>query len=266
MNPWQLAQQLKFELGAAVWPSGRGEVVFGPKSVFVYTGGQPDDNIHPPRFPFALVTIGSGTPDDDDPDLLLQSFTVIVAVEVAGDPLGENAVIGGARADYGSSTGAGVAEVATIVRATVGDLTTYDGAATIVSGSGTGGGGSIGTGKQLAFDEFTMQAVCTDQLAFSSPEQLKLAGTTWSWRGEWCSARFDFVQFRLGFVTSSTPDPTLTQADMESFIYGGPDQEVAVAPVAGRVYYLFAIYNGHGTTGGAGTDSSAATVGSYLIV
>jgi hypothetical protein len=266
VNPWQLAQQIKFELGKAVWPTGLGKVVFGTRSVFVYTGGQPDENIHPPRFPFALVTLGTGSPDDDDPDLLVQNFTIIVAVEVAGDTLGEHAVIGGARADYGTSTGAGVAEIATVVRATVGNLSAYDGASTIVSGSGVGGGGSLGTGKQLAFDEFTLEAVCTDQLAFRAPEQFKLVGDTWSWRGEWCSARFDFVQFRVGFVTSQNPQSTYTQADMEGFIYTGTGLEVAVPPVIGRVYYLFAVYNGHGTTSGAITDSSAAETGSYLVV
>lgn len=263
MNPWQLAQQLKHELGEATWPEGLGEVVFGPASVIVHAGGPIDESAHPPRFPFVLITIGSGVPDGDDPELLEQSFELVVAAEVAGDDLGELAVIGGSRRDYGTSTGAGVAEVAARVRATVGSLTAYDGAAIIVSASGTGGGGSIGQGKHLAFDGFDVRALCTDSPSYRAPEQFKVVGDTWSWAGEWCARRFDFSFFRIGYVSGSTPSLDVTLADLDAVIYDGEGQQVSYPPVAGRVYYLFAVYDSHG---GSRVTGSSIAVGSYLAI
>ena len=66
ITPWQMAQQIKHELAQVAWPGGARDVVFGSRGVFVYAGAPPSDEEHPPGFPFALVTIGGGSPDDDD--------------------------------------------------------------------------------------------------------------------------------------------------------------------------------------------------------
>lgn len=262
MNPWQLAQQIKHELEQVTWPHGSGDVVFGTRGVFVYAGAQPSEEQHPPGFPFALVTIGGGSPDADEPGLIEQQFSVVVAVEVAGDPMGEFAVIGSSRTDYGKSAGAGVAEVSERVRSVIEDLTAYDGAAVVVSGAGTGATQTMGKGRQIALEEFTVTALCTSAPRYTAPQELRLAGDTFSWVGDWCSPRFDFVQFRLGWVAGT--EPVTTVADLDAILYSGPEIEFAVAPAAGRVYQVFADYNGHGGT--VPTGSSSNELGSYLIV
>lgn len=260
MNPWQLAQQIKHELAQVAWPGGARDVVFGSRGVFVYAGAPPTDEEHPPGFPFALVTIGAGTPDADDPDLIEQTFSIVSAVEVAGDPLGENAVIGGSRTDYGRSAGAGVAEVAERVRSAVQSLTAYDGAAVVVSGSGTGAPTVMGRGRQLALDEFTVSALCTSAPRYFAPQELTLRGEVWSWSGAWATPRFDFVRFTLGYT--SNDEPVATPNELDVVIYNGTNTEYAEPAIPGRIYQIFADYNGHGGT--VPSDSSTPELGSYL--
>lgn len=262
MNPWQLAQQIKHELEQVAWTRGAKAVVFGTRGVFVYAGAQPTEDQHPPGFPFALVTIGSGAPDDDEPGLMLQTFSVVAAQEVAGDPMGEHAVIGSSRANYGKSAGAGIAEISERVRSAIQKLTAYDGAAVVVSGSGTGATQTLGKGRQVALEEFSVSALCTSAPRFTAPQELRLQGDTFSWVGEWCSPRFDFLQFTLGFVDGTTP--VATAAELDSVIYEGPEIEYSATPIAGRVYQVFADYNGHG--GSTPIDSSTSELGSYIIV
>lgn len=260
MNSWQMAQQIKHELASVTWPAGTQDLVFGSRGVMAFAGAL-NENQHPPGFPFALVTIGGGAPDADDPDIIDQQFAVVVAVQVAGDPMGEHAVIGSSRPFNGRSSGAGIVEVGERVRYATERLTAYDGGAIVVSGAGVGAPNTLGAGKQIAFEEFTIAALCTSRPRFTAPQQLKLAGDTWSWFGDHCSRRFDFQSFVLGYIDGSTPATSL--ADI-TVVYTGTDAETAVGGVAGRVYHLFAQYNGHGGT--AITDASTVEVGSYIVL
>jgi hypothetical protein len=255
-----MLQQLKQELQAVRWPAGTQDLVFGDRGVMAFAGSLSEEQ-HPPGFPFALVTLGSGEPDPDDPDSIQQQFTVIAAVQVAGDPMGEFAVIGSSRPLNGRSAGAGIAEVGERVRAATERLTAYDGGAIVVSGSGVSAPNTLGKGKQVAFEEFTVSALCTSRPRFTSPQQLRLVGDTWSWFGDHCTRRFDFQSYVLGYVTGSTPATSL--ADI-TVVYTGTDIETAVGGVPGRVYHIFAQYNGHGGT--AITDASTPDVGSYLVL
>lgn len=260
MNPWQLAQQLKHELATVRWEAGSADVVFGAQSVFVYAGAVSDEEL-PPGFPFALVTIDSGTPDVDDPELLLQTFSIAVAVEVAGDPLGEFAVIGGARADLGSSAGAGIAEVSERVRFALQRLTGADGASLVVSGSGIGAPRTVGDGRHLALEEYRVTALCTSQPVYTAPQQLRVAGNIWTWKAPQATPRFDFLRFRLGFVDGSAP--VSTPAELDSVLYTGTGLEAAVPTEAGRVYQIFADYDPRGT-GSDGYSSEGTTAGAFV--
>lgn len=264
MNPWQFAQQIRHELRNVQWQLGSKEVVFGDRGAFVF-GGAPVEAAHPMQFPFALVTIDGGVPDEDDPDLIMQQFSVAVAARVMGDKLGEGAVIGRNRPgeDYGKSAGAGCAELAERARAAVQRMTAFSGGAIVVSASGTETPGPLAQLRHVAVESFTVTAMCTSQPRQIAPQQLRLAGDTWRWEGSYCTDRFDFVEFELAFVEGSTP--AASYAEMEGSVYTGTDEETAVGGVAGRVYHLFARYNGHG---GSSTlaETSPVEVGSYIIV
>jgi hypothetical protein len=255
-----MAQQIKAELQAVAWLDGSAEVVFGARSVFVFAGAPPNEDAIPPGFPFALVTIDSGAMDEDAPELIDQSFSIITAAEVAGDPLGEFAVIGSSRADLGKSAGAGVAEVAERVRAAVQDLTGADGAKVLLSASATGAPVSLGRGKHLAFDELTLTAVCTSQPHYAAPQQLAKASDVWTWVGPHCSDRFDFLQYRLGYVAGSTP---ASDPGSATIVYTGSAATTTHTPVAGRAYSIWADYDPRGT-GSVAHSSDGSLVGAYL--
>ena len=107
-----------------------------------------------------------------------------------------------------------------------------------------------------------MQALCTSAPYYAAPEQFKLTGDTWTWEADWITPRFDFKQFRVGYVTTNTPAESAD--DLEGVIYTGTDTEAAVTPVAGRFYHVFADYDSHGGTGVA--RSSDPVVGSYVAL
>ena len=259
MNAWQMVQQIKHELQLVTWQKGSQGLVFGT-AVYAYAGAPSADD-RPPGFPFALAAIGAGTPDADDPDLIEQQFSVATAVETAGDPLGEFAVIGSSRADMGKSAGAGSAEVAERVRSALQALTTYDGASIIVSGSGVSGAQQIGDGRAIAFDEFTVTALCTSAPHYTAPQRLEVAGEVWSWGGARCSNRYDFVDFTLGYKNGS--DLATGIGDLDGIIYQGTNLETAVPPVSGRVYHIFARYS---SRSGSIEGESEIERGSYLVL
>lgn len=259
MNPWQLTQQLQHLLETVKWTSGTKQVVFGTTGVHVYAGTPPTDEEYPPAFPFCLVTLDSSTPDIDSPDLVDQQLTVVVAVKSSGDALGEHAIIGGPRSNLGSSQGAGLAEVAERVTAAIGDLTGYDGAATIVSSTNASAPQPLGRGKHVAFQQITVTAMCTSEPVFTAPQQIKLTGSDWTWEGNNCQQRYDFLQYRFGYVTGSTavdlPD------DLTSVLYTGTTPTFTHTATEGRVYQVFADYSPRST--GTVAYTSTGQLGSY---
>ncbi len=138
MNPWQLAQQIRHKLQAVTWPGVGGAVVFGDRGVRVCAGTPTDENV-PPGFPWAMVLIGGAASDEDQPDLLLQDFTVAVAVNVGGDRYGEHALLGGSPASMLESGGRGLGEVMERARYAIQALSGADGVRIVVSATNTTG-------------------------------------------------------------------------------------------------------------------------------
>lgn len=259
MNPWQLAQQIKHELASLRWLQGSADLVFGPRSVFVFAGVPPSDEVLPAGFPFALVSLDDATADEDHPDLLMQSVTVVSVVEAYGDELGEFAVIGGARPDLGKSAGAGVAEVSERVRSALQHITSYDGASIQVSAQGMGAPQPLGEGRHLAYDQMTLQALCTSQPMWTAPQQVTYANGVFRWSGDQCANRFDFVGYRLGYQTGSTPTGTWTAVgDVVTY------EEIAHTPQTQRVYSVRAQYDPRGT--GSATEQSDPDVRGAFVV
>lgn len=261
MNPGQMALQLRHLLRAVAWPTGDADPVFGQRGVAVFAG-TPSEEQMPPAFPWCMVILGQGSHDTDDPDLIEQSYTILVAADVTGDPLGEFAVIGGASRNLGRSVGRGVLELAERARSAVERLTGVDGAPIQVSASSTASPVALGRGRHLAMHEFTVTALVTSALDYSAPQFIAHSDTTnaWTWDGEHCSNRFDFMQYRLvrkdGDSPSSTPEDGTT-------LYTGTAAEYVGALQPGNTYTAFADYDGRGR--GSVEGSSQPEVGSYLV-
>lgn len=199
MNSWQTAMQIRHLLRTVEWADGSTGVVFGDRGAYVYAGS-PQAARHPPTFPFAQVMIEGGTADPDHPQFIEQTFSVVVAVNVKGDNLGQQAIIGGPAPDLGDSQGRGVAEVVERALAGVGELTGADGAWANVSLSAVTAPTLLAPQlAHVALQQFNITAMVTRAPYWAPPEELAYNhGTTYfTWEGSHCINRYDFLQFRL---------------------------------------------------------------------
>jgi len=203
MDPGQFAQQIKHILGAAEWSDGC--EIFGEPGVSVVAGAP---TAPPHAFPWALVSIQAGEFDQEDPELMRQSFGVYVGVRLPGDDLGEHAVIGGALGSNGS--GRGLVEVDVEVRRAVGKLTGADGCPVTLSAASASSTALLEDNTLLAMSELTVEAACTSLPSYASPQRLRDDSGTWRWEGAHCEARFDFVEYLL---VDTPSDPAADPAD-----------------------------------------------------
>lgn len=267
MNPYQFALQIRHKLRAVVWPTGATDVVFGSQkasSVHVFAGRPTEEQV-PAGYPWCLVGIDAGTPDEDHPEFIEQGFTILSAVEVAGDPLGEFALIGGSVANLGKSVGRGILEVATLVRQAVENLTGIDGAKIMLSSTSTGAPATLGNNLHLALDELGLIALCTSALHYAEPQVLARSGTSWTWEGSHISDRFDFRRYTLGYKSGTTPAATISALD--TTVYQDTTASTTHTVVTGQVYSVFAEYNSRAGTAGTSTDGESAGdyVGAFLV-
>lgn len=261
MNPWQMAQQIKFELEKVFWGSTSTDLVFGAQgqNVAVFAGTPTEEQL-PTSFPFCLVGLGTGTHDEDHPELISQQFDLVTAVNVTGDPMGEHAVIGGSARVLTGSAGRGILEIAERVRSAVQNLLGDDGAKIMLSATSTGAPTTLGRGQHLALDELTLTALCTSGLHYAAPQVFARSGTTWTWEGAHCSDRFDFLTYVVRRATGSIPASPTAGTD----VYTGTAATTTHTAVSGDTYVVFAQYNARG--GKAAEDNSSSTeVGASLV-
>lgn len=261
MNVRQMAQQMRHLLATATWPEGAGEVVFGDRLVFVLAGLPEEDEL-PGAFPFALVNVGAGRADPDDPNLLEQEFSVLVVADVTGGRMGENALVGGAKTALGSSANRGVLELNDRVRAALADLQGADGCALQLHASSTGESVRLGRGRHLAIGETSFTGWVTAAPSYEPPSRLANSGSDWTWDGTACSARYDFVRYRLGYVAGG--DPPQTPEDCDAIVYTGTAAAATVAPVASKAYAVFADYSSRGIATHLDGSSDGREVGAFL--
>lgn len=260
MNARQMAQQIKSVLATAIWPESPNALVFGERLVFVLAG-PPDENELPGSFPFALVNIGGGTSDPDDPNLLDQTFDVLTVSDVSGGRMGEQALIGGAKSSLGTSANRGVLELDDRVRDALKDLRGVDGAALQLHTTATGSTVHLGRGRHLGIGESTFTGWVTAAPSYTNPTRLAKSGSDWTWAGGQCSNRFDFLQYRLGYVAGSTP--AQTPGDLDTVVYTGTVAATTRTPIAGKAYSVFADYGSRGGTAIEGS-SDGRELGAFL--
>lgn len=260
MNARQMAQQIRHVLAAAVWPRSPGALVFGDRLAFVLAGLPEDDEL-PGAFPFVLVNVGGGTADPDEPDLIEQTFDVLTVADVSGGRMGEQALLGGAKSANGTSANRGVLELNDRVLAALKDLRGVDGAALQLSATAAGSAVRLGKGRHMAIGESTFTGWVTAAPSYTPPSRLAKTGSNWTWSGAQCSARFDFIQYRLGYVAGSTP--AQSPSDLDVVVYTGATAAATVAPVAGKAYSVFADYDPRGGTVIEGS-SDGREVGAFL--
>jgi len=256
-----MAQQIRHILATANWPESPGDLVFGDRLSYVLAG-LPDEDELPGGFPFVLVNIGGGTADPDDPNLLEQTFDVLAVADVSGGRMGEQALVGGAKSSLGTSANRGVLELNDRVRDALKDLRGTDGAALQLRATAAGSPTRLGRGRHLAIGESTFTGWITAAPSYTHPTRLAKTGNVWTWTGAQCSARFDFIRYRLGYVDGTTP--ATSPGDLDTVVYTGTDLTTTIAAVAGKTYSIFADYGHRGGTAIEGS-SDGRELSAYLV-
>lgn len=218
MNGYQMAQQLKYVLTKVAWDGG--SVVFGDRGVTVLAGTPTEEQI-PAGFPWAMVTIGQGSADEEHPHLIDQPFTIVTATEVAGDPMGEFAVIGGPAADLGKSANRGSLEVAERVHHALESLTGADGAPIIVSLTSPGAPQPLGRGRHMVLTQHDVRALVTTDRYYSAPVYARAGGLGLQWDASHCRARFDYLHTKVvikvgGYPANVTDGTTVYTGDADT--------------------------------------------------
>lgn len=114
MNCWQLLRRLKVGLQARRWGgSASGQPVFAPHSVVLTVAPSAEGFEHLVRPAVMLAPLDANRDPEfrEAGDLLTQRISATLLVSVAGDDLGEFALMGGARQSAVQSAGRGLLEV-----------------------------------------------------------------------------------------------------------------------------------------------------------
>jgi len=244
MNASQMAQQIKHELELATWPEAGGSVVFGTRGVLIVTD-LPGEKELPQVTPFALVVMAGGTNDPDDPNLIEQTITVLAVSDVAGDPDGEGALLGGAQSVLGKSANRGVFELSGRVRAAVTNLTGADGAKLLLQGTSTGATAPLGAGRHRAVDESSFLGWVTAAPSYPHPVKVT-TGANWTYTGGTAAARghcsgvYNFLHYAVGYKAGGTP--AASYHDFDGIAGTSTTEALTITAIGGNTYSLVAVF------------------------
>jgi len=169
VNTLQMAEQLKYLLANDNWPDSPSDNTFGSVQV---TDGPTEKALKELRMPIVLVTVGDTSEvDEEDPDLILQDFPLILVQAVLGDPMGERILIGGPRKSLGSSDGRGILELEARLLDVVGKATGADGARAACAFVGSPPSQQV-EGRMIGSRKYNLKAWCTRDEHFDPPVHL----------------------------------------------------------------------------------------------
>jgi hypothetical protein len=125
VNPWQDTQQVRYILRAHTWPEAGGQKVFGS----VYISPLPLALLYNIcSMPCCIIRAKPDKSDSQLPDYFDFPMELEYAVQVAGDPRMENAVVGANRVSGAAgSSGKGIQELSEVLSTAVGKLTESSG-------------------------------------------------------------------------------------------------------------------------------------------
>lgn len=249
MNTLQVARQLKFLLEERQW-LGTGDKVFGTVRV-----SQGPDQQAAAEFitPFAIVRLGSGISDAEEPDLITQTFSIRLAVAVDGDTSGEGALIGRNRKSATSSDGRGLLEIEVELFNAIEELNGIDGVEIHFRLTSEPDPAIDEAGMYFIRRDYQGEAVLTADLFYDAPQEL--AGTPGAGSASltWVNpaTRFDSRRVMLRRKTGSSPPSSETDGT-EVTLSGNFVTSHVDSPLASgdHSYAVFMVYDEFGT----GTD------------
>lgn len=181
MNGWQLVRQIRYLLRQRKWEgSPSAQNVFASNSVRITPIDIEDMiTVGTPNSPCCKINLGRRTSDQQAKGYIAQEVSITLAVQLEGDEMAENAVIGGNRTGgKTSSRGRGLSEIESELFAVLEDVTAMNGMQ--VQGYGTGSVETARLESQSAFVycEYTFLFYCTTQLSWLGPTSLVAVAST----------------------------------------------------------------------------------------
>ena len=211
MNTWQVCNQLKYLLLAESWPEGKTEPVFGQVKV---SAGPTETGLAQLRFPFVILTPSDAAADAEEPKLLAQNLDARLVVRNAGDPWGEDALMGGARANgTGSSDGRGLLEIEELLFDAIGNLQVLSGVKLKVIYKSSPEPVQDSTHGYVVVRDYRFELWVTQDRSYAPASRFTAVDATGgdaslAWRVP--PSRYDLRQVFVRRAAGATPPPTVT--------------------------------------------------------
>jgi hypothetical protein len=216
VNGYQTAKLIQGALQARKWKGESGnELVFKrvritPVDIETMLG------VGAPGSPVCKINLGKRQSDQQQKGFVAQEIVVTLAVQVEGDELAENAMVGANRtAGSGSSKGRGILEVEAEMFAVLGDMNAMAGMQVQGYASGSVEVARVSMASSFVYCSYTFLFYCTTQLTYLGPTSLVASGSTGgtislTWKPApliWSSISASGGQI-IKYASGSTPPPT----------------------------------------------------------
>lgn len=252
MNSYQLAKQIEYILAAHAWAEGAQELVFA--NVVPTQLVTEDLYANLINGPFAIVSLGSETPDDEKPNYTKQIFRITYGTTLAGDRFGKASLVGSGRTGgVGSSKGRGILELRTEVSRALRRLQEDSGIKIVLRGRGTPETDNVEKGYLIAQTQ-EFEAQCVETAYYHPPERAVASdvggGVTLTWLDppdRWDKVTTEGIMIRR--ATGSTPPATTSAGTLVAEVDLGTETYTDTPLGADTYSYsLFAAYNEQGGT------------------
>lgn len=258
MNVWQATRQLRHLLLAATWPDGAAERVFG---AVVVSQAASDRVLGNARLPLALIRVGGGVADDQEPRLVRESIEVVLMCQVPGDALGEAALIGGPRAGgVGSSGGRGLLELEEVLLGAAAKLGGSRGIRLRLAAKGHGAAQPDAVHGGIVARGYVFEAWLGSARSYPPPVNLVAEDqgggeVTLSW--ELPPDRFDRLEVVLRRAAGATPPSSPTDGDAVAL---GSALATSVTDNPGAGTWSYALFAGYDETSSTPTTTDRWSV------
>lgn len=204
-SPRQALLQAKHLIQTAAWADGATEPVVGTSTNIA--AGLDESAALPKRLPFVLIGLGGHREDDEEPLLIEQDISVILAAAVGGHPFGEHAIVGGPGRQPGTSKGRGLVELQVPILTQLRNLYSVDNTvAKIVPGSSDGA--RWRSGQYMAWRQYIVTVLCSVADEYPAPSELAVSGNVLSWTLP--PPRFDLESIILRYASGGTAPASAT--------------------------------------------------------
>lgn len=256
MNEWQVSKQLKYLLAKQKWPDAGSGFIWSNRVVI--SNGMPVDQYNMLGSPALLVGVNDNQADPQSPGYRKQTFTLTYWCQVAGDPRGENAMIGANRTGGAlTSSGRGILEYTEEVSRTLRQIQETLGVKIIAKHTSDVGTGIVPGLGYVAMRQSLVEAKCSDLRYYHPPLRVSLLGACGQVNIQWTDPpdRFDgvgqliYIRYKAG-----TSAPTSITDGIAGTTQARGVNTALVTTGAGT--WSFSVFAGY-------TDSGAAPVERY---